>query len=205
MPGAGKTILTSTVIRHLQSIFENDDTVSIAYLYCNFRRGQDQKPTDLLTSLLKQLLQKQPLVPEYLKRLYKRHQIGASRPLDTEILKSLYYIIVRNSRTFIIIDAVDECQVSNGDRKRFLSDIFNLQTKGQVSLFATSRFIPDIIKEFEGSLSLEIRAHDDDVRTYLDKNMFNLPLCVLRDPTLQEQIKTEIVKSVDGMYILLIV
>ncbi|KFY34436.1 hypothetical protein V494_06771 [Pseudogymnoascus sp. VKM F-4513 (FW-928)] len=194
MPGAGKTILTSTVVRHLYSIFENDDTVGIAYLYCNFRRGQDQEPAELLTSLLKQLLRKKPLVPDYLKRLYQYYQLNGLRPTYNQILESIYSIIIGNSRTFIVIDALDECQVSNRDRKTFLSDIFNLQIKSQVSLFATSRFIPEIINEFKGSLSLEIRARDDDVRTYLDKNMFSLPLCILRDPTLQEQIKTDIVK-----------
>ena len=64
----------------------------------------------------------------------------------------------------LVVDALDECQVSNGCRVRFLSEIFNLQDKCQASLFATSRFIPEIIKKFEESIVLEICATEQDVR-----------------------------------------
>ena len=36
-----------------------------------------------------------------------------------------------NSRVFIVIDALDECQASDGCQARFLSEIFNLQVKAQ--------------------------------------------------------------------------
>ena len=103
------------------------------------------------------------------------------------------------SRTFIVIDALDECGISDGGRRKFLSEIFNLRAKTGVSLFATSRFIPDITEQFKGSLSLEIRANDGDVRKYLEGHMPQLQSCVMRKPDLQEEIKTEIVKAVDGM------
>ena len=64
---------------------------------------------------------------------------------------------------------------------------------------ATSRFIPDITEEFKGSPSLEIRANDGDVRKYLDGHMSRLRPFVSRKPDLQEEIKTQIVKAVDGM------
>lgn len=57
------------------------------------------------------------------------------------------------------------------------------------------------MKEFEQSTSLEIRASDKDVQRYLDANMSQLPSFVLRSPDLQEGIKIEIVKAVDGMYV----
>ncbi len=63
----------------------------------------------------------------------------------------------------------------------------------------TSRFIPEIVKNFEGSISLEIRASDEDVRRYLEGHMSRLPSFVLRGLDLQEEIKTEIIKAVDGM------
>jgi Cdc6-like AAA superfamily ATPase len=55
IPGAGKTILTSIVIDKLTTQFGNDESIGVAYIYCNFRRQDKQKPGDLLTSLLKQL------------------------------------------------------------------------------------------------------------------------------------------------------
>jgi len=63
IPGAGKTIMTSIVVDHLNTTFENDSDVGIAFLYCNFRRQQEQKHVDLLMSLVKQLAQGRPSVP----------------------------------------------------------------------------------------------------------------------------------------------
>ena len=79
--------------------------------------------------------------------------------------------------------------------------MFNLQAKTGANLFATSRFIPDIEKEFDGSPSLEIRASGEDVQRYLDSRMLQLPLFVSRSLQLQGEIKTNIINAVDGMYV----
>jgi NACHT domain len=170
-------------------------------VYCNFRRQQEQKPADLIASLLKQLIQRRPSVPENIMTLYKRHNDERTRPSLNEFTKLLHSIVNDNSKTFIIIDALDECQTSGGDRRRLLSEILNLQAKTGALFFATSRFIPEIKKEFEGSISIEIRASDDDVQRYLYGHMSQLPSCVSRSSDLQEEIKTKIIKAVDGMYV----
>jgi hypothetical protein len=104
-------------------------------------------------------------------------------------------------RTFIIVDALDECQSDDGCRTRFLSEIFDLQEKYGASLFVTSRFIPEITKKFDGTASLEIRASDEDVRRYLTGHIPRLPFpsFVRRDLELQEEIKTDIITAGDGM------
>jgi hypothetical protein len=102
--------------------------------------------------------------------------------------------------SYIVVDALDECQVSDGCRSRFLSHIFNLQAKTGAKLFATSRPIPDIEREFKGCLSREILASDEDIRRYLDSHMSQLPSFVLSRPKLQKEINTEIVRAVEGMY-----
>lgn len=201
IPGAGKTMITSIIVEYLLAKFRNDSGIGIAYLYCNFRRQQEQKPADLLVGLLKQLIQERSSVPENVKSLYDHHKDKRTRPSFEEILKALHSVIAGYSRAFIIIDALDECQVSNGGRKRLLSEIFNIQDKTGASFFATSRFIPEITKEFEGSISLEIRASGEDVQRYLDGHMSRLPSFVLRSFGLQEEVKTEIAKAVDGMYV----
>jgi Cdc6-like AAA superfamily ATPase len=131
--GAGKTMITAIVVDHLCTKFQNDASVSIAYLYCNFRRQHEQKPAYLLASLLKQLVQEQPSMPESVKSLYERHKEKRTCPSFDDISKVLHSIITNYSKTFLIIDALDECQVSNGGRSRLLSEIFNLQAKSRAS------------------------------------------------------------------------
>jgi Cdc6-like AAA superfamily ATPase len=201
IPGAGKTILTSIVVEELITRFKNDHNIGIAYLYCNYRRQHEQKLEDLFANLLKQFVREQPSIPDSVKTLYDRHKDRQTRPSLDEILRGLYSVAVAYSRVYIVVDALDECQISDGCRQRFLLSLFNLQAKFGANLFATSRPILSIEKEFEGNSKLEIRASEEDVRRYLEGHMFRLPGFVARSPELQEKIKTDIVKAVDGMYV----
>lgn len=199
MPGAGKTMIASIVVDHLYGKYQTDSSVGIAYLYCNFRRQDEQRPIELLASLLKRLIQRQHTLPNSMKDLYDCYKGKQTRPSFEEISKELQSVIASFSTTFIVIDALDECQVSNGDQTKFLSEILRLQNNTGANLFVTSRFIPHIVEEFHGAPSLEIRASDGDVKRYLDGQSSRLPSFVRRNLDMQEQIKAEIVKAVDGM------
>lgn len=201
IPGAGKTILTSIVVEELTNRFENDKSVGIAYLYCNFRRRDEQKAEELLASLLKQLAQSWSSMPESVKSLYNKHKDRRTRPAFDEISRTLQSVAVVYSRIIIVVDALDECQVSDGSRPRLLSEIFSLQAKCRANIFATSRFNAEIKNEFKGSIYQEIRASSEDVRRYLDHHIFRLPGFVGRSPGLQEEIKSKIMQSVQGMYV----
>ncbi|KAH8689310.1 hypothetical protein BGW36DRAFT_70072 [Talaromyces proteolyticus] len=202
MPGAGKTIGTSVVIRYLQEKFEKDPTIGIAYLYCNFKQKDKQSLIDLILSLLKQLVQEQPSIPNIMKDLYSRHGPKRTRPLPDEILDAMRQVISSYSRTFIIVDALDECQVSYEGRGIFLQEIFSLQVKTGMNIFATSRFIPEIEKWFEKSIRLEIRASDSDIQKYLDGKLQNFQSSVSKNLSLRGEIKSKIAKAVEGMFLL---
>jgi Cdc6-like AAA superfamily ATPase len=191
IPGAGKTIATSIVVDHLQRSFQHDDGVGVAYLYCNFR--QQEHLSDLLLSLLKQLIP--PSVPETVVHLYRRHRDKRTRPSFGEILEVLHSVVASCSRAFVVIDALDEC----ASRHRLMPEIFSLQVRCGANIFATSRFIPEIIEKFNGRAWLEIRASDHDVRTYLDGRIIQSERKLLK--THCEEIKTAIAKAVDGMYV----
>ena len=201
IPGAGKTILTSIVVDELTTRFGNDKSIGVAYIYCNFRRQDKQKIGDLLTNLLRQLVQGRLSLPEDVKSLYDKHKDKHTRPSLDESLKALSSVTAMYSRAFIVVDALDECQVSDGCRSRFLTEIFFLQSKCGASIFATSRFIPEITSKFSQSLSVEIRASDEDVRRYLEGHIRQLPSFVERNQLLREEIKNKISEAVDGMYV----
>jgi hypothetical protein len=199
IPGAGKTILTSIVVNDLCKRYRNNATVGIAYVYCNFQQKDDQKAQGLLASLLKQLSQEQPSLPESVKALYDHCKEKRIEPSLDEISRSLQSVAAMYSRVFIIVDALDECQVSDNCRSIFLLEIFNLQVKCGTNVFATSRFIPEITEKFNESMSLEIRARDEDVQKYLDGCISQSESKFLK--SYREEIKAEITKAVDGMYV----
>lgn len=199
IPGAGKTILTSVVINHIEEQSRCDITVGVAYIYCNFQNKHGAE--DMIQSLLKQLSQGQPSLPKAVKDLYERHRPKQTRPWLQEISKTLKSVVAIYSKVFIIVDALDECQASNRCRKTLLSEIFSLQAATGVNFFATSRHIPEIKEQFNGTLSLEIRAHDEDVRRYVEDHISDVRTLNWCDPNLREIIKSVIIKAVDGMYV----
>jgi Cdc6-like AAA superfamily ATPase len=203
IPGAGKTIMSSIVVDHLNTNFEKDAGVGIAYIYCSYQSQQKQEPEDLLMSVLKQLTQRRPSVPENVKSLYKLHKDKQTRPSFSEIVKTLHSTIQLYSRVFIIIDALDEYHVSNNEGlNRLLSEVFSLQDQTEVNLFATSRSISEITSQFDGCICKEIRAQDDDILRYVNGRIPKLLRShISRYPQVQDAIRSDILRAVDGMYV----
>ena len=202
IPGAGKTILTSAVVNDLTKRFSKNPSVGIAYVYCNFQRRDEQKIDDLLASLLKQLAESYPSLPGSVKDLYDRHKDKRTRPLLEEISSTLHSVAAKYSRVFIVVDALDECQASDGCRARLLSELFNLQKRHGTNILATSRFIPEVVDQFKGNSELlEIRASREDVERYLEDRIRQLSSFVQKNRQLQTDIKIGISEAVDGMYV----
>jgi hypothetical protein len=200
IPGAGKTILTAIVIEYLGDRFQNDPSVGISYLYCNFRRHDEQKAEDLLANLLKQLAQGQSSLPDSVKALHESHQKKRTRPSFDEMSKTIRSVAAICSKIFIIIDAVDECQVSNACRTTFLTEVFAIQAECGANVFATSRFdIPEITKKLNNRTSIEVRAHNEDIGKYLDMHIGRSGSRLLKDN--RQEIRSKIIEAADGVYV----
>jgi hypothetical protein len=200
IPGAGKTIITAIVIDYLQSRFLDDQSTGIAYIYCNFRRQDKQNAEDLLASLLKQLACSRPAS---VKDLYDRHQKRGTKPNFDEISRTLHSVAAAYSRVFIVIDALDECKTTYGNRTKFLEVVFELklQANSVANIFATSRDNDEIANFFQGSPSRAITATDGDILAYLNKQM-SLRMSGILDNDNQDMIRTGMVKAADGMYVI---
>jgi Cdc6-like AAA superfamily ATPase len=196
IPGAGKTILTAIVIDNLTAQCLTNHSVGLAYIYCDFRQKSDQKAEDLLSSVLKQLSQCQSSLPTSVKELYERHKHRRTRPSLNELFKSLQAVAESYAKVFVVIDALDECETSDDCRNVFLSRIFGLQKICFVKILATTRPIPEITEKFMDG-RLEIRAHESDVRKYIEGRILQSGSEFLK--TYEHEIKSGIMEAVDGM------
>ena len=176
--------------------------MGIAYIYCNFQRQAEQTVEYLLLNLLKQLAMSQHPLPSSVKDLYKRHRTRNTRPLLEEISATLAAISTSFSRTFIIVDALDECQDAGMVQSRFVSELLSLQKRAGLNLFITSRYIPSITERFSSSLTVEVRPSHEDIWTCLQSGMSQLPDFVQIDESLKDEIKTEIEEAMEGMCVL---
>lgn len=201
IPGAGKTMLSSIVVNDLQDTVGIDANAAICYFYCNFNRQDEQGRESVLLSFLKQLSQAAVSVPDDLKSLFNQCQSKRSRPSHEEIMETLFSVAALFSRTYIVVDALDELRTSNGCQKELVSCLIQLQKTAGINVLATARPVPHIMERFNEFESLEIRAGTDDIRRYAEGSIQYLPGFVRRYPELLEEIINGIVKSVDGMYV----
>ncbi|KAK8067080.1 ankyrin repeat protein [Apiospora hydei] len=200
IPGSGKTILTSIVVDDLFHRFPANGSTEICYIYCNFHRPQ--KLGHLLSSLLKQLSKGHTTFPQSVIDIYEQRGKGQSRPSIEDIRKTLHIVAAVYSRVFIVVDALDECQVSNGCRSRFISELLELRTQIGVNLLTTSRFVPEIAERFGDSMKKEIRATAEDIERHIEGNKIMLPSFMSTNPSLLRETKMSILKAADGMFLL---
>lgn len=200
--GAGKTIMTSVVIEHLNAEYGNASDVGIAYIYCNYRSQQHNKPTDVLLSILKQFTRRRREVPSEIMTLYQTNGDTGTRPTGKEIIEFLASVIRLYSRAFVLIDALDEYySLDTAAPHLLLADLFRLQRNTALNLFATSREIPEIISQFDGCMWKPISAQSKDILHYVNSQMPRLcPAQISRYPDVQNLVRDTVVEVAQGMY-----
>ncbi|KAF7505418.1 hypothetical protein GJ744_000964 [Endocarpon pusillum] len=167
IPGAGKTILASTVIDHLEENHKRR-RAAVAYVYCVYN-GAQQTAVSLLGSLLKQLALQDNAIMDDIKSCQKQHVRCGTRPSLHEISALLHSQVRNFDEVFIIIDALDECPGVDQARNNFLNGVRSLLP--HIQLMVTSRRIPCIESMFKEDTQLEIRAHDEDIRTFIESHI----------------------------------
>ena len=201
IPGAGKTVLASITVNHLQRVFHQKN-IPVTYIYCDYKRQHEQTPANLIASILKQLLQHCGSKPESVMRSYRHHVNTETRPALSEIYDMLTGVLADFSQIYIVVDALDELTGGGQVRQILLATLRSLQKARNIYLMMTSRFIPTEFHQFQEFLRLEIRASDDDVHRYVYGHMSDLTMSVQGNPKLQETIVKSIVDAVDGMFLL---
>jgi Cdc6-like AAA superfamily ATPase len=198
-PGTGKTMIASIAVNHLETSFLDDKTGK-AFLYCVYKRQGNQEVDDLLASLLGQLAVWQSIVPKSIRESYELHRTGKKPRLSrSEILEALSSVTKTYSRTFIIIDALDECRTDHV-RNELLSEIYKLQEGTDTRLMVTFR--PNVVPKCPSSVIEQgILAHEGDIEKYLIGRMAELKSIARDNNKLQCKIKTRILSLVNGMYV----
>ena len=201
IPGVGKTTIASLVIDELCETSRSDRTIGVTYLYCGFKGQHEQTLEVLVATLLRRLLHDQSDLPHGVEDLYKCHVQRGTRPSFCDIMSALLSTVRSFSKVFFVIDALDECTNADGRRHVLMDEIAKLQGQTGAKLFATSRHVPEVMNMelFRQSVALEVRASDEDVRSYLHEQMRRERLHVRPDRALQDIITTRIIKAADGM------
>ena len=190
---------SSVVVNHLQTIYNGKD-VAVACIYCDYKARVEQTALNLVSSLLKQLIQNCPVLSDNISQLYDKHRSRQPAFTREELAIVLRTEITRYSKVFIIIDALDECTNDESARTIVLQELRSLPEN--VKVMVTSRNDPMIGREFVKAQSIEIVASDADIKLYVIGRILHanrLAIHVKADPSFQDTIVCAIITRAKGM------
>lgn len=168
---------------------------AVAVLYLRYN---DLKQTldNLLTSVVKQLIQELDKVPQLVQELYQRHFAHDTAPALGEILEALATVLQEFERSYVVVDGLDEC--SEEVRWALAEHLQDLDAH----LLFTSRNIDAIGEELSAFDRTEIRAHEEDIELFIDQQIRknrNLRKMIQKSPRVRQDVKQTVVKIADGM------
>ncbi|KAJ7592291.1 ankyrin repeat-containing domain protein [Mycena floridula] len=200
-PGAGKTMLASQAIAHLNEQVLQPG-VGVACIFFDYNQSSSQKGPEIFGSMLRQLLS-DGSIPKSLDLLHTSFKADHSRPPSlTALMVALQGQFQLYSHVYLVVDALDES--SEGMRNDFLSNILPLTASGHLHILITSRDIPTIAQKFTNDSRINVRAHTDDVQTYISQRIQQgrLKSLLKGDLYLKNDIVVQITKKAAGMFLL---
>ena len=167
---------------------------TVVCFYFDFAARNEQSPANILGSLLRQLVSGEGEIPEAITRDFRndKRAIGG-RGLQVSGIVKIFQTITATRRTFICIDALDECVPEH--RMVVLKSLGRiLQASPNSRLFITGR--PDVRsevdRELDGAAFLSIRATEDGVHKFLRGKLRNDTIPNIMSSTLERDIMKSI-------------
>ncbi|KAL2884631.1 NACHT domain protein [Ceratocystis lukuohia] len=207
--GVGKTILASSIINAVRdSCMSKNKGCQYAYFYVIY----DKKYTrhDILASLCTRFLQPMTNPPVYITNLWKKRGYGRERISPSDIEK-LYQALIKNRKTFIVIDALDEL---DPNEQQELIEILqpkntNDDFQGTVKLLITSREVEGFPDKAETFATCEVAADDKDIAAFIDhqlekskKDNKRIAKLLSENPDLKKTIKSTVLEKASGVFLI---
>ena len=179
-----------------------EQNASVACFYFDLAAQKEQTTTNILGALLKQLVCGLEKTPEEISRAYRDQRSTGWGPLPFDIVKMLQTASSKK-RTFICIDALDECVA--GHWVKLLDSLDQILKKSPgTRIFVTGR--PHIRLEIERCLagrikSLSISPKRDDIIRYIHSRLHKDTTREAMDSNLEADILKKIPEDVSETYV----
>ena len=150
--------------------------------------------------MITQISRQSSSFPEPLKTLYSRCESGKRPPTYGDLIEVLENVIVGLQHTYIILDALDECQ--SAERKRLSALISRITKLGNLHLLVTSRKEQDIEEWLGPIVTRQIDLTDTintDIEQYIQGTLQNDPKWKYWNDWEGGMIETTLKKGANGM------
>ncbi|KAH6894868.1 ankyrin repeat-containing domain protein [Coprinopsis sp. MPI-PUGE-AT-0042] len=196
IPGAGKTVLASIVIRYLEWLENTSQgVVCVAYVY--LRYSEPLSIRDILESMVKQIIERHDDLIPTIEALYARHEKEKTKPSQQELREVLQGFVQCGKTLFFVLDAFDEMRAD--DRPVLL----NLLASLDAQLFITSRPLQALQRQFASARIFKIAASPSDLDLHIKHFLRHTPelMALLEGTDLEEHIAETIHQKSGGMFL----
>ena len=176
---------------------------TVSCFYFDFAARKEHTATNMLGSLIKQMISGMEIPEETWRALRKQKgAIGGRKPQLSDIVKMLQ-LVTSSQPTFMVIDALDECTAVQ--RYRLFDSLKEILRKSPgTRVFMTGR--PHILGEIEIRLagrvtSLSICPTKNDIIRFLRARLSDDETPDAMDPSLEAEILEKIPGSISEMWV----
>jgi len=170
----GGTILTcsdtSSLVVDKLCDMARERNIAVSCFYVDFAAQEEQSPTNILVSLLKQIVGKLEKIPDEISQTFQDNkEVIGGRGLRVPEIVKLLQTVTNSQPTFICIDALDECVERH--RPEILDSLRQILEKSpNTRMFLTGRrHIQGEINRHLGERTtvLSIKPNNDDIVRYV--------------------------------------
>ena len=205
IPGAGKTVLASSVIE--EALRTVSPSIAVAYFYCDYKDVAKQDLVNILGSLAEQFAKQDQESFAKLREFYEihnpEHQLDFK--YDSEALVDLLKAVSLSfDSAMIIIDGLDECGANTPDVVEALVNL-NEDEDTTIKTIFLSRDEIEIRERLERYTKISIAASSSDLRIYVGAEIeirTRKKKLRIKDQSLKEHILERLVEGAEGMYVL---
>ncbi len=204
IPGAGKTILASSMIE--EALRRSNPSTAVAFFYCDYKDSATQDLSNILGSLVQQFAKQDEEGFAKLREFYETHnqEHQLNFIYDSDALGSLVTAVTSVfDCAMIIVDGLDEC----GTNAPLVVDSLTALNECEETTIKTilvSRDEIEIRERLENYTKVSIAARSSDLRLYvaaeIDTRTRKKTLRI-RDQSLKEHILERLVEGAEGMYV----
>jgi len=183
---------------------ERGQNTAIACFYFDFAARKEHSVTNMLGSLLKQIVGGVAKVPEEISRSFQeqRTAIGGRGPRLPDMVKMLQ-TITSSLRIFVCIDALDECEVVH--RVKLLDSLRQILEKSphtRICIIGRPHIRAEVEKRLAGRvISVSVGPRKDDIIGYIRVRLDEDGNTDAMDESLAADIVEKIPENVPEMYV----
>ncbi|KAH0556001.1 hypothetical protein GP486_006056 [Trichoglossum hirsutum] len=174
IPGCGKTILSATIIEHLEKAILPSQ--SLLYFYFDSSDISKQSLDSMIRSLISQLYDRSDITRTSVDSLFSFCGDGRQQPRSESLCEVFLHSIKQVDKVWIILDALDECETRKGNQTggllSWMKGLLDSELK-DVQLLVTSRPERDIQTALEVwvrkecIINIQSNLITDDIRAYI--------------------------------------